>query len=211
MAICNYGHFLFWRNAPSEGQGRVSRISALLEWKEECPSTCLLSRGTLWCLWWLFPLRQFWSRADWWPYKKPLGPESAGKAWGNAWPITPPGYPWEKNFWCAKIVSYGIDFSPSYSYATLHLLNRRSELSRVSPLAASWIFLLLFWLFSGLKHQVWFTHSSSCQTPMYRAVRVCFCWGNRTVRFPVCSIQPTCFFFSENKGMLPLALVIYSN
>lgn len=113
---------------------------------------------------------------------------------------------WAKIRVCNKCQLWHRLLPPSYSYAILHLLNRRSELSRVSPLAASWFFLLLFWLFSGLKHQVWFTRSSSCQTPMYRAVRVCFCWGNRTVWFSSLQHSAHTVFSQKTRECCPLHL-----
>lgn len=167
-----------------------------LSWSEKA---CLLSRETLWCLWWLqpfFPWGSFGAVQTGDPTRSLLGLNPQAKHGEMPDPSHHLLIPGSKSLGVQKFWVMAKTFPPSYSYAILHLLNRRSELSRVSPLAASWTFQLLFWLFSGLKHQVWFAHSSSRQTPMYRAVRACFCWGNRTVQFS--SLQHSAHdFFSE--------------
>lgn len=68
-----------------------------------------------------------------------------------------------------------------------------------------------FWLFSALKRQVWFTRSSSCvRLPCTEQSEDVSAGEIKHYVFQFAVFSPA-GSFSENKGMLSLPLVIYSN
>lgn len=157
-----------------------------------------------------FSLRWFWSHAGWWPYKASWGwtpRQGMGKCLTHHTTCLSLG----AEIWVyQKFSVMEKTFPPSYSCATLHLLSRRSELSRVSPLATTWNFLLLLWLFRVWSIRFGSLTVQAVKLPCPEQLGYVSAGEIEQYVFQFAAFSPHVFFLG-NKGMLPLALVIYSN